>query len=189
MQSKATTVQEYLAELPADRRKAIETVRQVILDNLDSGYQEGMQYGMIAYFVPHERYPAGYHCDPKLPLCFAGLASQKNHMALYMMCQYVNAKSDKAFRAAWAKTGKKLDMGKSCIRFKRVDDLALELIGEAIRATPVDKHIEFYETAFKSMRKKTVATKKAPAGKTTRNRATSKRTPKKRTAKKRAAAR
>jgi hypothetical protein len=162
MQSKATTVKAYLAELPADRRRAIQEVRQVILDHLPDGYREGMQYGMIGYFVPHERYPEGYHCDPKQPLCFVGLASQKNHMALYMMCQYV-AGSEKAFRAAWAKTGKKLDMGKSCIRFKRVDELALDLIAQAIRETPVDKHIEFYETAMKSLRKRTPAKKKASA--------------------------
>src|SRR5436190_506781 len=186
MQSKAATVERYLAELPADRRAAIEAVRQVILDNLDSGYQEGMLYGMIGYFVPHERYPAGYHCDPKLPLCFLGLASQKNHMSLYMMCQYVNSKGEKAFRAAWAKTGKKLDMGKSCIRFKRVDDLALDLIGEAIRATPVDKHIEFYEEAFKSRDKKAASKKKKVAAKSTTKRPAAKRAPRKAAAKKRA---
>jgi len=164
MQSKATTVDAYLAELPAERRAAIQKVRQVILDNLPSGYREGMQYGMIGYFVPHELYPAGYHVDPKQPLCFVALASQKNHMALYMMCQYV-AGSEKTFRAAWAKTGKKLDMGKSCIRFKRVDDLALDLIGQAIRETPVDKHIAFYESVLKTLRKKPKAKKKPRAAK------------------------
>src|SRR6188768_1194151 len=144
MQRKATTVEKYLAELPEDRRAAIQAVRKVILENLDFGYREGMLYGVIGYFVPHERYPVGYHCDPKQPLCFIGLASQKNHMALYMMCQYVYGSGENSFRAAWTRTGKKLDMGKSCIRFKRVDDLALDLIAEAIRATPVDKHIKFY---------------------------------------------
>jgi uncharacterized protein YdhG (YjbR/CyaY superfamily) len=154
MQSKAATVDQYLSELPDDRRQAIRAVRQVIRDNLPAGYREGMQYGMIGYFVPHDLYPEGYHCDPKEPLCFVGLASQKNHMALYMMCQYVQGKGEKGFRAAWAKTGKKLDMGKSCIRFKRVEDLALDLIGQVIRDTPVEKHIEFYETTMKSLRKK-----------------------------------
>lgn len=188
MQSKATTVEKYLAELPADRRSAIEAVRKVILENLDSGYQEGMLYGMIGYFVPHERYPSGYHCDPKQPLCFIGLASQKNHMALYMMCQYVYGNGEKAFRSAWAKTGKKLDMGKSCIRFKRVDDLALDLIGEAIRETPVEKHIEFYETAFKSMRKRPAkGKKKAAARTTTRKRPTPKRATRKSAVRSRAA--
>ena len=88
MQSKATTVEQYLAELPEDRRKAVEAVRQVVLKNLDKDFEEGMQYGMIGYYVPHRVYPAGYHCDPKQPLPFAGLASQKNHMALYLMCVY-----------------------------------------------------------------------------------------------------
>ena len=88
MQSKATTVEQYLAELPEDRRKAIEAVRQVILKNLDKDYEEGIQYGMIGYYVPHRVYPAGYHCDPKQPLPFAGLASQKNYMSLYLMCVY-----------------------------------------------------------------------------------------------------
>ena len=132
MQSKATTVEQYLSELPEDRRKAIEAVRQVVLKNLDKDYEEGIQYGMIGYFVPHRVYPAGYHCDPKQPLPFASLASQKNHMALYLMCVYGESDHSKWFQQAWAKSGKKLDMGKSCIRFKKVDDLALDVIGEAI---------------------------------------------------------
>jgi hypothetical protein len=186
MQSKATTVEKYLAELPEDRRAAIEAVRKVILDNLDSGYQEGMLYGMIGYFVPHERYPAGYHCDPKQPLCFIGLASQKNHMALYMMCQYVYGSGENSFRAAWTRTGKKLDMGKSCIRFKRVDDLALDLIAEAIRATPVDKHIEFYETVFEARDKKAAGKKMGPAAKPAKKSPAAKSASKKTAAKKRA---
>ena len=109
MQSKATTVEEYLAELPEDRRAAIQAVRKVILKNLDKGYEEGMQYGMIGYYVPHKVYPAGYHCDPKQPLPFASLASQKNHMAVYLMG---SQKHQEWFRKDWAKTGKKLDVGK-----------------------------------------------------------------------------
>ena len=133
MQSKATTVEQYLAELPEDRRKAIEAVRQVVLKNLDKDYEEGMQYGMIGYYVPHRVYPKGYHCDPRQPLGFAGLGSQKNHMSLYLMCIYGHAEHAKWFREAWAKTGKKLDMGKACVRFKKVEDLALDVIGEAIK--------------------------------------------------------
>ena len=91
MQSKATTVEQYLAELPEDRRMALEAVRQVVLKNLDKDFEEGMQYGMIGYYVPHRVYPAGYHCDPKQPLPFAHLASQKNHMALYLMCIYTDS--------------------------------------------------------------------------------------------------
>ena len=125
MQSKATTVEAYLDELPEDRREAIETVRQVIKTNMDQGYEEGMQYGMISYFVPHRLYPAGYHCDPSQPLPFVCLASQKNYMSLYMSCLYADETGGEWFRKAWQKTGKKIDMGKSCLRFKKVEDLAL----------------------------------------------------------------
>src|SRR5580692_11801463 len=125
MQYKVTTVEQYLSELPEDRRKAIEAVRQVILRNLDKDYEEGIQYGMIGYYVPHRVYAAGYHCDPKQPLPFAGLASQKNYMSLYLMCVYGSTEQSQRFQQAWAKTGKKLDMGKACIRFKKLEDLAL----------------------------------------------------------------
>jgi hypothetical protein len=148
MQSKAATVQEYLAELSADRRRAIEAVRQVVLKNLDEGYEEGMQYGMIGYFVPHRVYPAGYHCDPHQPLPFAHLASQKNYMSLYLMCVYGSSEHASWFRQAWAKTGKKLDMGKACIRFKTVEDLALDVIGEAIKRVPADKYVKACEAAL-----------------------------------------
>lgn len=152
MQSQAKTVKQYLDELPADRRAAIETVRAVILKNLPAGYEEGMQYGMIGYYVPHSVYPPGYHCDPKQPLPFASLASQKNHMAIYMMTLYSDGKNENWFREAWAKTGKKLDMGKCCIRFKRIDDLPLPLIGKAIKLVSVKKFIEHYESVLKDSR-------------------------------------
>jgi hypothetical protein len=151
MQDQATTVEQYLSGLPEDRRKALEAVRQVLLENLDKDYEEGMQYGMIGYYVPHRVYPAGYHCDPKQPLPFAGLASQKNHMSLYLMCTYGDSELSRWFRDAWAKTGKKLDMGKSCVRFKRLDDLALDVIAEAIRRVPAKKYIESCEAANKTM--------------------------------------
>jgi hypothetical protein len=145
MQSKATTVQQYLAELPADRRTTIKKVRAVILKNLDPVFEEGMQYGMIGYYVPHRVYPAGYHCDPKQPLPFAGLASQKNYMSVYLGCVY-GPEREREFRKAWAKTGKKLDMGKSCVRFKKLDDLALDVIGEAIRRVSARGFIKEYES-------------------------------------------
>ncbi len=154
MQSKAKTVSEYLAGLPDDRREAIQAVRAVILKNLSKGYQEGMQYGMIGYFVPHSVYPPGYHCDPKQPLPFAGLASQKNYISMSLMCVYGDPEHERWFRAAWAKTGKKLDMGKSCVRFKKIDDVPLEVIGEAVRRVPAKKFIAHYESALKSMRKR-----------------------------------
>jgi hypothetical protein len=150
MQSKATTVEQYLSELPADRRAALEAVRKVVLKNLDKDYEEGMQYGMIGYYVPHRVYPAGYHCDPKQPLPFAGLASQKNHMSLYLMCTYGDSDHSRWFQQAWAKTGKKLDMGKSCVRFKKLEDLALDVIAEAIKRVPAKKYIEHCEGARKT---------------------------------------
>lgn len=149
MQSKATTVQQYLKELPADRRSAIESVRAVILKSLDPVYEEGILYGMIGYYVPHKVYPAGYHCDPKLPLPFAGLASQKNYMSLYLGC-YLNPERERWFQTAWAKTGKKLNMGKSCICFNKLKDLALDVISEAIRRMPARVFIKEYETTIKN---------------------------------------
>ncbi len=168
MQSKAQTVDRYLADLPADRREVLEAVRAVILKNLPKGYAEGMQYGMIGYFVPHSVYPPGYHCDPKQPLPFAGLASQKNHMAIYLMCVYGDREHEAWFRDAWAKTGKKLDMGKSCVRFRKIDDLALDVLGKAIKRVPPKKFIKLYEAtlAATSKRPKKTASKTAAKGKT-----------------------
>lgn len=161
MQSKAATVADYLGSLPADRRTAIEAVRKVILKNLDKNYQEAMQYGMIGYSVPHSVYPAGYHCDPKQPLPFAAIASQKNYMSVYLMSPYCGCVDDPQhkdhaqwFRDAWAKTGKKLDMGKSCIRFTKLEDLALDVIGEAIKKVPAKRFIEGYEAALGDRAKK-----------------------------------
>jgi hypothetical protein len=156
MQSKATTVAQYLAELPAERRSAIERVRTVILQNLDPVFEEGMQYGMIGYYVPHRVYPAGYHCDPRQPLPFVALASQKNYMSVYLGCVYSHPENARWFRAAWAKTGKKLDLGKSCLRFKQLDDLALDVIGEVIRRTPARAFIKYYEAATKTLHRRPV---------------------------------
>jgi hypothetical protein len=153
MRSKAKTVTQYIKGLPEDRRAALNAVRKVILKNLDKDYQEGMQYGMIGYFVPHSVFPAGYHCDPKQALPFAGLASQKNHMSLYLMCCYGETEHARWFKDAWKQTGKKLDMGKACIRFRKLDDLALDVIGEAIKRVPAKKYIAHYEEALKSMAK------------------------------------
>ena len=149
VQSKATTVTLYLASLPADRRAALEAVRAVIKKNLGAGYEEGMQYGMIGYFVPHRLFPAGYHCDPKQPLSFAALASQKGHMSLYMMGLYIGPEGKeppeaREFREAWVKTGRKLDMGKACVRFKKLEDVALDVVGEAIRRLPVKVYLDRY---------------------------------------------
>lgn len=180
MQSKSASVAEYLASLPADRRATLEAVRKVIKANLD-GYEEGMQYGMIGYYVPHESYPAGYHCDPKQPLPFGGLASQKQKCSLHLMGLYVGDGANELtrwFQQAWAKTGKKLDMGKACIRFKDVDDLALDVIGEAIRRMPAKTYVARYEAVLAGTKtgaaraktaKKAAATTKKPTGRKARS--------------------
>ena len=166
MQSKASTVEQYLSELPEDRRKALEAVRQVILENLDKDYEEGIQYGMIGYYVPHRVYPAGYHCDPKQPLPFVNLASQKNHMALYLMCIYGESDLSRWFQQAWARTGKKLDMGKACVRFKKLEDLALDVIAETIKRMPAAKYIEHCEAALKA-KTKPASTGRSESGRST----------------------
>jgi len=141
MTSTAATVEEYLRSLPADRRAAISTVRATILAHLPAGYEERMGYGMIAYVVPHTLYPAGYHCDPKMPLMLANLGSQKNHMAMYLMTVYGDPATEKWFRQAWTATGKKLDMGKACVRFRKIEDVPLAVIGQLIARVPVKEYI------------------------------------------------
>ena len=141
MTSSAATVEEYLRSLPADRRAAISTVRATILAHLPAGYEERMGYGMIAYVVPHTLYPAGYHCDPKMPLMLANLGSQKNHMAMYLMTVYGDPATEKWFRQAWTATGKKLDMGKACVRFRKIEDVPLAVVGQLIARVPVKEYI------------------------------------------------
>jgi hypothetical protein len=153
MQSKAKTVKQYLDQLPEGRREAISAVRDVMLKNLPTGFEEGMQYGMIGYFVPHSVYPAGYHCNPKEPLPYASLAAQKNYMSIYLMCIYGEEKHREWFIEAWTKAGKKLDMGKSCVRFKKLEDVPLKVLGQAMKRVTVKKYIDFYEHATKAQRK------------------------------------
>lgn len=153
MQSKATTVNAYLAELPEERQKALNEIRKVIRKNLPKGFQECMNYGMIGYVVPHSKYPAGYHCDPKLPLPFMGLASQKNFIAFYHMGIYASPQLLKWFTDAYAKAGVgKLDMGKSCIRFKKADKIPFALLGELVSKMTPEDWIKQYEAAFKKQR-------------------------------------
>jgi len=151
--SKALTVSEYLQSLPEDRRAGLSAVRKVVLDNLPEGYAECMQYGMIGYVVPHSLYPAGYHCNPAQPLTYASLGSQKNHMALYLMSVYGHAETAKWFRKAWQATGKKLDMGKACVRFKKLEDVPLDVIGQVIARTPVKQYIATIENTLRNSRK------------------------------------
>ncbi len=148
MTNKPITAAQYLKSLPKDRRDALQAVRKVILDNLDSGYVEGVQYNAIGYFVPHSVYPPGYHCDRTQPLPYIGLASQKNHMGIYLFCVYTSEKEQNQFRKEWLKTGKKLDMGKSCVRFKKLEDVPLEVIGRTVKRTPAKKFIAHYEASL-----------------------------------------
>lgn len=162
MQSKAATVAQYLAALPADRRAEIEKVRAVVDANLDhDGYEEGMSYGMIGWCVPHRIFPDGYHCDPKQALPFAALAAQKNYCSMYVMALYPaeapGSPSHGLFRwfvDAWKKSGKKLDMGKCCIRFKKADDLALDVLGELIRRIPAKDYMASYVAARDAQKRK-----------------------------------
>ncbi len=147
VQSAAKTVEQYLKELPVDRRAVIEAVRNVILKNLPKGYQETMQYGMITYVVPLELYPAGYGEDKKTPLPFLSLAAQKNYYALYLMAFYGNQEIETWFKDAYAKSGKKLDMGKGCLRFKKVEDLSLDVVGKLISKVSVKDFIVIYQKA------------------------------------------
>lgn len=144
MQSKAATVEEYLDELDDGRREDLSTVRDVVLEHLPEGYEEMMLFGMITYAVPLSTYPVTYN---KQPLMYAALASQKRHMALYLTNVYGDGEVEKWFRERYLATGKRLDMGKSCVRFRKLDDLPLELVGEAIARTPVDEFIEVYEAS------------------------------------------
>lgn len=140
--SRAETVDEYLAELPDDRRDAIAEVRNVILENLPDGFVEAMNWGMISYEVPLDRHSDTYNGKP---LMYAALASQKNHMAVYLTSIYVDGETENWFRSEYEATGKKLDMGKSCVRFKSLDQLPLDLIGRVIAGTSVDELIDIYE--------------------------------------------
>ena len=157
MQSKATSPEQYLAELPEDRKESITKLRQVILDNLPEGFDEVMSYGMLGYVVPHSNYPDGYHCDPKLPLPFINLASQKAHIGLYHMGIYANEDLLKWFEGEYPKHSKlKLNMGKSCIRFKKPEHIPYELIGELMTKMTPEDWIALYEKNIKeaSARKK-----------------------------------
>ena len=166
MTSNAKTVDEYLAALPQDRRAAIGAVRDVILTNLPAGYEEVMQYGMIGYVVPHSIYPAGYHCDPSKPLTYAMLGSQKNHMAIYLCNVYGHKETETWFRKTYSAAGKKLDMGKSCVRFKKLEQLPLEVIGQVVARTPVDKYIACVEQVLN--RRPGKPAKSAKSAKTTK---------------------
>jgi len=181
MQSKATTVAEYLTELPPDRRAAISAVRDLILGAVDGDIEEGMTYGMIGYYVPHRVFPEGYHCNPSQPMPYINLGVQKNYLVLHLMCVYMNPLRLKTLQDGFAKAGKKLDMGKACVRFKNVEDLALEAIRDVIERTSTKAYLA--EIAAATTAKKAVkttaksgATRKATVEKTPATKAVATRT-------------
>ncbi len=145
MQSSAKTVTEYIESLPADRKEAIATIRNTIIKHLPKGYEEIMQYGMIGYVIPLSIYPDGYLNRKDEPIPYVALASQKNHIAIYLSNIYGDPKLNEQFIKEFKASGKKLDMGKSCVRFKKLEDIPLEVIGHAVAATSVDEYIKIYE--------------------------------------------
>ncbi|MEQ9091573.1 MAG: DUF1801 domain-containing protein [Balneola sp.] len=150
MQSNASTPDEYITELPEERVSAMKKLRKTILDNLPDGFEETMSYGMIGYVVPHSIYPDGYHCSPELPLPFLSIASQKNFIALYHMGIYSDEKLLNWFTSEYSNHVKtKLDMGKSCIRFKKPEQIPFELIAELVQKMSVQDWIDKYESAVK----------------------------------------
>jgi hypothetical protein len=158
--SKATTAAGYLAALPDDKRAVIAAVRDVVNANLPAGYVEGMLFGMLSWHVPLERYPNTYNGQP---IGIAALAAQKNYNALYLMSVYSDPATDAWFKRAFKQAGKKLDMGKSCVRFKKLDDLPLDVIGEAIAKVPVEKLIAKHDSVHGGSARKIRRTAKKPA--------------------------
>lgn len=150
MQIKANTPEEYIAQLPKERQEVIQKLRKTILENLPEGFEETMNYGMIGYVVPHSIYPAGYHCTPELPLPFMNIASQKNFISFYHAGIYADSEIAEWFKAEYAKViTTKPDMGKSCVRFKKIDKIPYDLISELVRKITVQQWIKLYETNVK----------------------------------------
>lgn len=143
----ASTVAQYLAALPPDRRAALSAVRKVINQNLPKGYEEGIQFGMIGWYVPLSLYPAGYGENPKVPLPLVALAAQKSGMVLHFLCFYGHSTLSAWFVSEYRKSGKKLDMGKGCVRFKKLQDLALDVVGRTVARVPVEEHMANYRAA------------------------------------------
>lgn len=151
MQSTATTPDQYFANVPEERKEAMTKLRKEIKKNLPKGFKEEMSYGMVGYVVPHSIYPAGYHCDPKLPLPFLAIASQKNFIAVYHMGIYLDPKLMEWYTGEYAKqVPGKLDMGKSCMRFKKQENIPYKLIGELVAKMSVNEWIQKYEAVLNS---------------------------------------
>ena len=151
MQYKANSPEDYISQVPEERKETLHKLRKTIKDNLPKGFEEGMQYSFISYFVPHSVYPDGYHCNPKEPLPFMSFASQKNSVNFYHSGIYANKEIHDWFVAEYPKYCKRrLDMGKSCIRFKKLEEIPYELIAELVRKISVDEWISTYESAIKN---------------------------------------
>jgi uncharacterized protein YdhG (YjbR/CyaY superfamily) len=150
MTIKANNPDEYIKKSPEERQAALTKLREIIKENIPEGFKEAMSYGMIGYVVPHDLYPGGYHCDPKLPLPFVSLANQKNFIALYHMGIYANPELLEWWTTEYPKHAKrKLDMGKSCVRFKKMEDIPYDLIGELMRKITVQDWVDLYEANVK----------------------------------------
>lgn len=154
MASQSTTVQQYLAEQPEDRREALEQVRKLIIENLPPGYEEGMQWGDIGYFVPYSTYPEGYDSKPKERLQYIGLANQKNNMMLRFLCMYTHPELRAEFEHEYRASGKKLDMGGGCLRFKTVENLPLQVLAKLIKQLSVEQFVASYDQKRKKSKKK-----------------------------------
>ena len=168
VQSQAKTVEQYLKELPPERRAVINAVRDVVNKNIHKDFQEGMGYGMMGWSVPHSIFPQGYHCDPSQPLPFAGLAAQKNAFSLYLMHIYGKPENEGVLREAFAAIGKKPDMGKCCIRFKKLEDIPLLAIGKIIKGITAKQYVDSYLRTRENYAAKKARGEGGPAKKTSK---------------------
>ncbi|MFD1632073.1 DUF1801 domain-containing protein [Pseudopedobacter beijingensis] len=150
MEKEVKTVTEYMEQLPAERKEVLQKLRKIITENLPEGFEETLSYGMIGYVVPHSIYPDGYHVTPQLPLPFINIASQKSHIALYHMALYADENLLNWFKEEYAKqTNTKPDIGKSCIRFKKPEQIPFSLIGELVQQIDIQQWVQLYKTKIK----------------------------------------
>ncbi|NRA57704.1 MAG: DUF1801 domain-containing protein [Phycisphaerales bacterium] len=182
--TKPTTIAAYMKGVPTDRREALEQIRAVVNKNIDKPFEEGMQYGMPSWYVPHSVYPEGYHCDPKQPLPFASIANQKNHIGLYLFCVYQDKAVHDWFVDAWKASGKKLDMGKSCVRVKDLDGVPLDVLAKLFKKVKAKAYIASYDAVRHDKSKTEKKTSKKTASKKTNLKKTPKKVAKKKTTKK-----
>lgn len=154
MTDKPATIDAYLDTLDADRRALVEAVRRAVNENLDPAFREGMQYGMPAWFLPHDAYPHGYHCDPKQPLPFASVASQKKHVGIYLFCVYADLEAKQQFMDEWKASGCRLDMGAACVRVRKLEEVPLDVLGAAIGRMTAERFVAAYEAALPAAEKK-----------------------------------